>query len=95
MPFKFSIPPFPLLQLYTPLILRNLFTMKSNGDDSVVDTIFPNFATFHKDRAIRIERSTNITERCTIRRALSPINRVSRVLSREKCGSVAFANEPY
>lgn len=52
--------------------------MKSNGDDSVVDTIFPNFATFHKDRAIRIERSTNITERCTIRRALSPINRVSR-----------------
>lgn len=27
--------------------------MKSNGDDSVVDTIFPNFATFHKDRAIR------------------------------------------
>lgn len=53
MPFKFSIPPFPLLQLYTPLILRNLFTMKSNGDDSVVDTIFPNFATFHKDRAIR------------------------------------------
>lgn len=88
MPFKFSIPLFPLLQLYTPLILRNRM--------ETIQLSIQFFQTSqHSIKIAQFERNTNITERCTIRRALSPINRVSRVLSREKCGSVAFANEPY